>query len=200
MSFLITGFIAGLALIVAIGAQNAYVLRQGLRREHVLPVVAVCALADAALIVAGVAGLGAIIEAQPMALNIIRYSGAAFLIYHGVAALGRMLRPEHLVPAEDQGTSLQVALFTVAGFTFLNPHVYLDTVILLGALANQAGEGRWLFAFGAVIASLVWFFGLGYGARLLAPVFARPKAWQILDGFIALVMLSIALTLLLTKP
>jgi L-lysine exporter family protein LysE/ArgO len=199
MSYLVTGFIAGLALIVAIGAQNAFLLRQGLRREHVLPLVAFCALADAGLIVAGVAGLGAIIEAQPVALHIIRYGGAAFLLYHGVDALRRMGRAEQMLAARGRGGSLKSALLTVAGFTFLNPHVYLDTVILLGALANQAGDGRWLFACGAAVASVVWFVGLGYGARLLAPIFARPAAWKLLDGFIALVMLALAATLLLTE-
>ena len=195
----ITGFITSLALIVAIGAQNAFILRQGLRREHVLPLLLFCATVDGLLIVAGVAGLGAVIEAEPLALNLIRYGGAAYLAYHGFDAVKRMRHAEHMSVSAGSGTSLKAALLTVAGFTFLNPHVYLDTVILLGALANQAGEARWVFAAGAVLASFVWFFGLGYGARLLTPVFAQPKAWQLLDGFIALVMFALALTLLFTQ-
>ena len=199
ISHFLTGFIASLALIVAIGAQNAFILRQGLRREHVLPLVAFCATADAVLILAGVAGLGAIIEAQPIALDFIRYGGAAFLAYHGWDAVKRMSKAEQMVVEAGSGITLKRALLTVAGFTFLNPHVYLDTVILLGALANQTGDMRWSFATGAALASFVWFIGLGYGARLLTPVFAKPKAWQILDGFIALVMFSLAAFLLLTE-
>ncbi len=196
---IITGFVASLALIVAIGAQNAFILRQGLRREHVFHLVAFCSIVDAALILAGVAGLGAIIEAQPIALDIIRYGGAAFLAYHGVDAVRRMARSEQMLVETGKGISLKKALLTVVGFTLLNPHVYLDTVILLGALANQVGEMRWYFAGGAVLASFVWFIGLGYGARLLTPVFAKPRAWQILDGFIALVMFSLAAFLLMTE-
>ena len=195
----VTGFVASLALIVAIGAQNAFILRQGLRREHVFPLVAFCATVDAALILAGVAGLGAIIEAQPMALDIIRFGGAAFLAYHGWDAVKRMGKAEQMLVEAGAGVTLKRALLTVAGFTLLNPHVYLDTVILLGALANQAGDMRWYFATGAALASFVWFIGLGYGARLLTPVFAKPKAWQILDGFIALVMFSLAMVLLVAE-
>lgn len=195
----VTGFVAGLALIVAIGAQNAFVLRQGLLREHVLPLVLFCAAADALLIVAGVAGLGALIEAEPMALNVIRYGGAAYLAYHGYDALKRMWHSEKMAVTAGSGVNLKTALLMVAGFTFLNPHVYLDTVILLGALANQVGGMRWAFATGAALASVVWFFALGYGARLLTPAFAKPLAWKILDGLIALVMLGLALTLLLTE-
>ena len=195
----ITGFIASLALIVAIGAQNAFILRQGLLRAHVLPLLLFCAAVDGILILAGVAGLGAVIAAEPMALNAIRYGGAAYLVYHGYGAVKRMRHAEKMSVTAGSGTTLKAALLTVAGFTFLNPHVYLDTVILLGALANQAGEARWVFATGAVLASFVWFFGLGYGARLLTPVFAQPKAWKVLDGFIAFVMFALALTLLLTE-
>ena len=195
----VTGFVASLALIVAIGAQNAFILRQGLLREHVLPLVLFCAVADGVLILAGVAGLGAVIEAEPLALNVIRFGGAAYLAYHGYDAVRRMRHSEQMSVTVGAGTTLKAALLTVAGFTFLNPHVYLDTVILLGALANQAGDSRWVFATGAVFASFVWFFGLGYGARLLTPVFAQPKAWKALDGLIAFVMFALALTLLLTE-
>ena len=195
----VTGFVASLALIVAIGAQNAFILRQGLLREQVLPLVLFCATVDGILILTGVAGLGAIIEAEPLALNVIRFGGAAYLAYHGYDAVKRMRHSEQMSVAAGSGTTLKAALLTVAGFTFLNPHVYLDTVILLGALANQTGDGRWVFAVGAVVASFVWFFGLGYGARLLTPVFANPKAWKVLDGFIAFVMFALALTLLLTE-
>jgi L-lysine exporter family protein LysE/ArgO len=191
-----TGFLTGLSLIVAIGAQNAYVLRQGLRREHVGLVVAVCTFSDAALITAGVAGLGALVAEAPAILTVARWGGAAFLVVLAVAALRRAARPERLTPASDNPASRSSVLTTVFALTWLNPHVYLDTVVLLGSLAVQH-EPRWWFATGAVLGSLVWFTALGFGARALRPVFARPRAWQILDVLVAVVMASVAATLVL---
>jgi L-lysine exporter family protein LysE/ArgO len=195
---LIAGFLSGAALIIAIGAQNSFVLRQGIRREHVLPVVLVCASADALLIVLGIAGLGALIQRLPIALDIARYGGAAFLLAYGVAAARRALQAHDLLVDSGVGTSLKPAMATCLAFTFLNPHVYLDTVILLGSLASQRGDsGRWVFGGGAATASFVWFFALGYGARLLGPLFARPIAWRVLDSLIALIMWALGLGLLL---
>ncbi len=194
----LTGLLTGLSLIVAIGAQNAFVLRQGIRREHVAAVVAVCALADAALILAGVAGLGALIGGSATALEVVRIAGAAFLLVLAAAALRRATRTERLDPAAEAPAGLGAVVLTTFGLTFLNPHVYLDTVVLLGGLASRHGpEGRWLFAAGAVAGSVLWFSALGFGARRLAPVFARPRAWQVLDLLVAAVMATIAVSLLL---
>ena len=199
LTSLVAGFGTGLSLIVAIGAQNAFVLRQGIRREHVGAVAGLCALSDAALIVAGVLGIGTVVERAPVVLDIVRWGGVVFLLGYAVIALRRALRPEVLrAVADGAGTTLAAALTTAAALTFLNPHVYLDTVLLLGSIANQHGDdGRWDFATGAVLASLVWFFGLGYGARRLAPLFAKPVAWRVLDASIAAVMTLIALSLAL---
>jgi L-lysine exporter family protein LysE/ArgO len=194
----LAGFATGGSLIVAIGAQNTFVLRQGLRQEHVLPIVALCAAADAALIVAGVAGLGEFIQAAPGALAWLRLAGALFLAVYGWKALRRALVPHHAVVASGSPMTLQAAVVTTLAFTFLNPHVYLDTVVLVGALANQhQGAERWQFAAGAAAASVVWFSALGFGAKLLVPLFARPVTWRVLDASIALVMCSLAASLLL---
>lgn len=193
-----TGLLTGLSLIVAIGAQNAFVLRQGLLRQHVAPVVAVCAVADLALIAAGVAGLGVVVERAPATVEVVRWSGVAFLAGYGVRSLLTARRPGSLEAAGRGARSAGAAVATALALTFLNPHVYLDTVLLLGSIANQHGEGgRWVFAVGAAIGSFVWFFGLGYGARRLAPLFAKPSAWRVLDGLIAVVMTLIALSLAL---
>jgi L-lysine exporter family protein LysE/ArgO len=194
----VLGFSTSLVLIVAIGAQNAFVLRQGLRREHVLPVVALCGLSDAVLISAGVAGLGALVERSPALLAVARYGGALFLLGYAVLAMRRALAPSVLrVDGRATGLSLRGALAATLGFTFLNPHVYLDTVVLLGAIgAQQPAMERPAFVAGALLASLSWFFGLGYGARLLAPWFAKASAWRVLDAGIALTMASIAFGLL----
>jgi L-lysine exporter family protein LysE/ArgO len=190
---LLAGFATSLSLIVAIGAQNAFVLRQGLRREHILPVVLTCALSDALLISGGIAGLGALIEGSPTALNIAKYGGAAFLFTYAVIAARRAVHPEAMSPADHAPAALRSVVLTCLGFTYLNPHVYLDTVVLLGSLANQRGtDGRWLYGVGAVAASFGWFFALGFLARKLGPIFARPRAWQFLDGGIALVMATLA--------
>ena len=186
----------GLSLIVAIGAQNAFVLRQGLRREHVLAVVLVCALSDAVLILLGIAGAGAVIEAVPVVLTVVRYAGAAFLLVYGLLAARRALRPAVLTadgPAVR--ASLAATVGTTLALTWLNPHVYLDTVVLLGSIANTHGDGRWWFGVGAVLGSIIWFTALGYGARLLQPVFAKPAAWRVLDAVIAVVMVALAVSL-----
>lgn len=185
-----TGLGAGLALIIAIGAQNAFVLRQGIRGEHVGLVVLVCMLSDIVLIGAGIFGIGAVITAVPAVVVVIRLAGAAFLIAYAVLAARRAVRPGTLTVGKQQGAlSRKAALVTVLTLTWLNPHVYLDTVLLLGTLANQHGDLRWWFGAGAVLGSVIWFGALGLGARFLRPVFAKPGAWRVLDGLIAAVML-----------
>jgi L-lysine exporter family protein LysE/ArgO len=195
---LILGFIASFTLIAAIGAQNAFVLRQGIRREHVLPVVAMCTVSDIVLISAGIAGVGALISAHPSALNIAKFGGALFLVGYGLLAARRAWRPSSLSPSEKAPARLIEVLITCAALTFLNPHVYLDTVVLLGALANEHRDERWLFGVGAVTASAVWFVGLGFGARRLAGLFASPLTWRILDGLIAVMMIGLGVSLALT--
>lgn len=193
----VTGLAAGLTLIVAIGSQNAFVLRQGLRRSHVALVVAVCAVSDLLLIALGVGGLGMIIERAPVLLEVIRWAGAAFLTGYAVLAARRAVRGEHLdATAGTATTSWQVALGTCLALTWLNPHVYLDTVLLLGSLASTHGTpGKWWFAAGAGVGSIIWFTALGVGARYLAPLFTRQWAWRLLDAMIAAVMLFLAVTL-----
>ena len=198
MNAALVGFVASLSLIVAIGAQNAFVLRQGIRDEHVLPVVIVCAASDLALIIAGVAGVGALVTSHPQAMTVARYGGAAFLIGYGLLAARRAIRPQVMTPSDAGPARLSAVLTTCLALTFLNPHVYLDTVVLLGTLANQQGEARWLFAAGAATASAVWFFGLGFGARRLAGLFANPGTWRVLDGIIAVIMLALGFSLLAT--
>jgi L-lysine exporter family protein LysE/ArgO len=191
------GLGTGLALIVAIGAQNAFVLRQGIRGEHVGPIVAVCAISDAVLIAAGVLGTGALITAAPAAVVVLRYVGAAFLVTYGVMAARRILKPQALVSAEPGSpragrSGLAAALATVLALTWLNPHVYLDTVLLLGSVANAQGAGlQWWFGAGAMLGSILWFCSLGFGAKLLRGFFARPASWRILDGGIAITMVGL---------
>ncbi|GAB3697176.1 LysE/ArgO family amino acid transporter [Mariniluteicoccus flavus] len=188
----------GLSLIVAIGAQNAFVLRQGLRREHVLPVVAICALSDLVLIAAGVAGVGALIEGVPWLVTVIRFAGAAFLIVYALLAFRRALSSEKLTTdTTGAGISLRRAVLTAMAFTWLNPHVYLDTVMLLGSVANAYAGHRWAFAVGAGTGSIVWFAGLGFGARALGGVFAKPRAWQVFDIVIGVIMLALGVRLAL---
>jgi L-lysine exporter family protein LysE/ArgO len=196
VSSFVPGFLLSLSLIVAIGAQNAFVLRQGLRREHVFWVCLTCGLSDAVLIAAGVAGFGALAEAAPWFETLMRYGGAAFLIVYGwrnaVSAWrgGEALQADSHAPA-----SLRKTVLTLLALTFLNPHVYLDTLVLLGSISAQY-EDRLSFGAGAVLASIVFFFALGYGARLLQPIFAKPLSWRVLDGIIALTMWAIAASLL----
>ena len=195
---LLKGFATSAALIIAIGAQNAFVLRCGLKREHVLAVVLVCALSDALLITLGVAGLGALIQGRPQWLAVARYGGALFLIVYGVLAARRALRSESLKPQDEPAMTLRAAIGTCLAFTYLNPHCWLDTVVLLGAIASPLPPSqRTWFGVGATLASFVWFFGLGYGARALRGLFERPIAWKFLDAGIALVMWGIAASLLL---
>jgi L-lysine exporter family protein LysE/ArgO len=194
----VQGMALGLGLIVAIGAQNAFVLRQGLRREHVLPVVAFCALADAALITAGVLGMAQALGERPGLARALALAGAAFLAVYGVQALRRARHPGRLQAAGGgAGASRGAALAQAAAFTLLNPHVYLDTVLLVGSIgAQQPAALRGWFVAGACTASLGWFTLLGFGARALAPWFARPRAWQWLDGAIGLTMAGLAVLLL----
>jgi L-lysine exporter family protein LysE/ArgO len=193
----IAGLGFGFSLIIAIGAQNAFVLRQGLRREHVLVVVAICALSDAVLIAVGVGGLGTLVQLAPWLLTVVRIAGAAFLLVYGLLAARRAFRPAALI-TDDAGrsTPLLATVGTVLALTWLNPHVYLDTVVLLGSVAGTHGDDRWWFGLGAAIGSILWFSALGFGARLLRPLFAKPIAWRVLDVIIAIVMIALAVSLL----
>ncbi|WP_062463125.1 LysE/ArgO family amino acid transporter [Demequina soli] len=209
----LAGLGLGLSLIVAIGAQNVFVLRQGLRRDRVGLVVLICALSDLVLIAAGVAGAGAAITSVPWLLTAARWAGAAFLLAYAVLAARRALRPEGERLAVDdapvagaaaspgppvavatRASSARTVALTCLALTWLNPHVYLDTVVLLGTVASTH-EARWLFAAGAMTGSVLWFTGLGFGARLLSGVLARPGAWRVLDGAIAVVMAVLAVSL-----
>ncbi|MEY9846875.1 LysE/ArgO family amino acid transporter [Streptacidiphilus sp. MAP5-3] len=201
LTALTAGFGTGLSLIVAIGAQNAFVLRQGIRREAVLPVVAICAVSDAALIACGVGGLGVVVTAWPGAMTAVRVVGVAFLLCYGVLAARRAFRaPDPSGPSGLEGGGPTVrsgrrAVLSCLAMTWLNPHVYLDTVLLLGAVAATHGTLRWQFGLGATLASLCWFAALGFGARLLEGFFRRPSSWRALDGLVAATMLLVALTL-----
>ncbi|OMH36723.1 LysE/ArgO family amino acid transporter [Tersicoccus sp. Bi-70] len=195
----LAGLGTGLGLIIAIGAQNTFVLRQGIRHEHVAVLVGLCLVSDVVLIAAGVAGLGALVTAVPAVLTVVRIVGAAFLLAYAVLAARRALHPGRLT-AEAGGGSLsrRRVLLTGAALTWLNPHVYLDTVLLVGSLAAVHGDtGRWWFGAGAMVASALWFVALGWGAGLLAGWFRRPATWRILDGAIAVVMAALGLRLLL---
>ncbi len=189
---LLSGLGFGLSLIVAIGAQNAFVLRQGLRGERVGAVVAICAVSDAVLIALGVAGAGALIQGVPELADGVRIGGAAFLLGYALLAARRAWRPGALEAGAAGGGPV---LVTALALTWLNPHVYLDTVVLLGSVAATHGDARWWFGLGAIAGSVLWFTGLGYGARLLRKPFARPAAWRVLDGAVALVMGAIGVSL-----
>jgi L-lysine exporter family protein LysE/ArgO len=226
LSSALAGIGLGLSLIVAIGAQNLFVLRQGLRREHVIAVAAICAASDAALIALGVSGVGLVLHAVPWLIDVVRWGGAAFLLVYGILAARRALRPDGQVldagagagsaggtgertdaaapgPSAVRGAAttarprLATVLLTCLALTWLNPHVYLDTVFLLGTVANTHGDGRWWFAAGAMVASVAWFFGLALGARYLGRWLSTPRAWRILDGIIAVVMIALAVGLVL---
>ncbi len=189
------GLLAGLGLIVAIGAQNAFVLRQGLRREHVGVVVAICMAADASLIALGTLGIGAVVEAAGWVLDVLRYGGAAYLLWFAFGSFRSAFRPHKL--EQDASRSAGSVVRTTLALTFLNPHVYLDTVVMLGTLANQHGGLRWAFACGAMLASVLWFSALGFGARLLSGPLGRPGTWRVVDALIGLVMVLLAVTLAL---
>lgn len=191
------GFLLGGSLIIAIGAQNAFILSMGLQKNHVFVLCLVCALSDAMLIALGVGGMGALVSANPPLLRIVAGAGALFLFAYSALSVRRALCPAALELAGGAPPSLGSALAQCLAFTFLNPHVYLDTVVLVGAYSTaHAGTAKLAFALGGMAASFVWFFGLGYGARLLAPLFARPVAWRILDGVIAVTMAALAIALL----
>jgi L-lysine exporter family protein LysE/ArgO len=198
LAALIAGFLLGGSLIIAIGAQNAFVLRQGLMRKYVLSIVLFCAISDATLIVLGVAGFGEAIKAAPSLLQAVTWGGAAFLFWYGFSAFRRALVPSKLETTVNSDISLKGAIAQCAAFTWANPHVYLDTVVLVGGISTSFGDNRWWYALGAVTASFVWFFGLGYGARLMTPLFAKPLAWKLLDIGIGCVMWLLALKLLMT--
>ncbi len=192
------GFGLGGSLIVAIGAQNAFVLRQGLRRHHPLPIAFLCFAVDAVLILAGGLGLGTLVQQNPEALFVVRWAGAAFLFAYAGLALKRAMFPSALTTEAHAAPSLKAALLTTLAVSIMNPHVYLDTVVLLGSLAGRYPvDLRWSFIGGALTASFVWFHGLAFGARWLAPLFARPGTWRVLDGAIALIMASLGASLVL---
>jgi L-lysine exporter family protein LysE/ArgO len=199
---MMTAYFSGLSLgfgsILAIGAQNAFVLRQGLRREHVFAICLVCALSDAALIAFGVSSFRLLVLAYPMLIEAMRYAGAAFLVVYGLrSGWAALVSRDTLEAAGDQAVSLGRALATCLAFTWLNPHVYLDTVVLLGSISTQFPDGKLGFALGAMSASVSFFFSLGYGARLLRPLFASALSWRLLNGATAAIMLTIAGRLLL---
>ena len=212
LSPLLAGLGLGFSLIIAIGAQNLFVLRQGLRREHVVLVAAICAISDAALIALGVSGVGLILHAVPWLVDVVRWAGAVFLVGYGLLAARRAWRPSgHTLETEGAGAAksdgapgavrvatkaLPVAL-TCLALTWLNPHVYLDTVFLLGTVANTHGDARWIFAAGAMAASIIWFFGLAFGARYLGRWLGTPRAWRILDAVIAVVMIVMGVSLVM---
>ncbi|MGO2067866.1 LysE/ArgO family amino acid transporter [Glutamicibacter arilaitensis] len=195
---LVFGFTTGLSLIVAIGSQNAFVLRQGIRKEHVLITALVCSLSDAILITAGASGMGALVERAPLLLVFARVGGFIFLLSYAIFAFRRAVKPEALKVSAIQGRTAKISVIgTVLALTWLNPHVYIDTVLLLGSIATSQAEGAAYFAVGAIVASFVWFFALAYAARFLAPFFAKPKAWQVLDVLVGLLMILFATTLIL---
>ena len=197
MSAFVPGFLLSLSLIVAIGAQNAFVLRQGLRREHVFWVCLTCGVSDAILIAAGVAGFGALAKAVPWFETVMRYGGAAFLIVYGAMNARSAWRGGNtLEAARADPKPLGRTLAVLLTITFFNPHVYLDTLVLIGSISAQYDD-RMAFGAGAMLASFVFFFALGYGARLLEPLFAKPVSWRVLDAVIALTMWAIAASLLL---
>ncbi len=214
MLTVLAGLGLGLSLIVAIGAQNVFVLRQGIRREHVLAVVVICALSDAVLIVAGVAGLGFLVSAAPWLIVVARWAGGLFLLCYGVLAARRAWRGgEQLrvdgpdAPASSSsgaggtatatGTRLAPVILTTLALTWLNPHVYLDTVLMLGSIAATHGAERWLFAAGAITASVLWFTALGFGARYLGRWLRTERSWRVLDALIAVVMITLAVSLVI---
>lgn len=193
------GLLAGLTLIIAIGSQNVFVLRQGIRREHVGAVVAVCIASDVVLISAGAGGLGALVRAMPEAVEVARWAGVAFLLGYAALAARRALRGGEALTADGsarsartRGTGRAAAVTTALALTWLNPHVYLDTVLLLGSIASTHGAQAWQFVLGALIGSTLWFTALGFGARSLGRFLSSPRSWQVLDGVVAVTMVAVA--------
>jgi L-lysine exporter family protein LysE/ArgO len=195
MVALLSGFLASLSLIIAIGAQNAFVIKQGLLRSHVTLVVIFCSVADAFFIVLGIGGLGTLVHSQPQILEYIRWFGVAYLTWFGIKSVRAALSNQTLKVEKTEEKSAIKVLLSLFTFTFLNPHVYLDTVILLGSIANQFSNHRWYFALGASIASVLWFTSIGYGARAASKYMTRPMFWKVLDSIIAFIMFSIAISL-----
>lgn len=195
---MIAGLLTGFSLIVAIGAQNAYVLRVGLTRHHVKLVVSICALADVFLIALGVGGIGTIVRLAPTALDILRWLGVGFLAIFALRSFARASRTETLVPSQLDRPTLNSVIASTLAFTFLNPHVYIDTVVLEGSIANQFGSMKWFFALGAAISSVLWFSALGFGSHYASRVMARPITWRILDIGIGLIVTGVAFNLAFT--
>jgi L-lysine exporter family protein LysE/ArgO len=193
------GFFTGLSLIIAIGAQNAFVIRQGLTRRFVFTVVAICTVIDASLIALGIGGLGAAIAGLPWLLEVIRWFGVAYLTWFGIKSLISATKNQTLDPTGVESKSVGKVITTVLAMSLLNPHVYLDTVIFVGGVGNTFGENRWSFALGAMLASLVWFTSIGYGAKAASRFMSKPLFWKILDGVIAVIMFSLAVTLVFFK-
>jgi len=189
------GFGTGLSLIGAIGAQNAFVLRQGIRRDAVLTVVAICALSDAVLIALGVAGVGTVVSAWPAAVTAIALIGGGFLLCYGFLAARRAFRPSAMPVDGGRTSSRRRTVLSCLAMTWLNPHVYLDTVLLLGIVAAGRGSLHWVFGLGAALASVCWFAALGFGARLLSGFFTRASSWRVLDGLVAATMVTLGVLL-----
>ena len=192
MFAIIPGLLAGLSLIIAIGAQNAFVIRQGLTKKFVLLTVLICAFSDALLIALGASGLGALIKSNKNVLELVRWFGVAYLIWFAFKSAKSALKKEVLNSAGEASADRKSVILTVLALTFLNPHVYLDTVILLGSISNQFGSDKWFFVIGAMLASLIWFTAIGFGAKSASKFMSRPIFWKILDSIIAAIMLSIA--------
>lgn len=196
MLVVLAGFGTSLSLIVAIGVQNAFVLRQGIRREAVLTVVAICGASDAVLIGLGVGGVGALVQAWPAAVTAVAVVGGLFLLAYGFLAAKRALKPSSMSMDGATTGSRKRAALTCLAMTWLNPHVYLDTILLLGSIAAGYGALRWDFAIGAVLASVSWFTAIGFGARLLTSFFTKPSSWRVLDGLVAATMVVVGVGLL----
>jgi L-lysine exporter family protein LysE/ArgO len=193
------GFFTGLSLIIAIGAQNAFVIRQGLTRQHVFKVVLLCSLSDALLIALGIGGLGQLIAGLPWLLEFIRWFGVAYLTWFGIKSVISATKDQTLVATGTENKSAAKVVTTVLALTFLNPHCYLDTVIFVGGIGNTFGDNRWFFAFGAMLASVVWFFSIGYGAKAASRFMAKPVFWKVLDSIIAVIMFTLAISLVFFK-
>ena len=199
MALVLAGFLTGFSLIVAMGAQNAYVLRMGITKSHVGLVVVLCCVSDGLLIALGIGGLGRIFRAVPVLLTICKWVGVAYLVFFAIATARRMFSTSGLTPERDDGLSRSNVVATTLALTWLNPHVYLDTVLLIGSVGNQYGAHRWWFGLGAALASVAWFCGLGFGARLLAPAMRRPQTWRILDGAIVVVLIVVAINVAMLR-
>lgn len=189
------GLLTSMSLIMAIGAQNAFVIRQALTRKHVLTMVLICAISDALLIFAGIAGLGAVIQGLPWLFEILRWFGVAYLTWFGINSLRSAFQGDALEATAAESKTKRQVVFALLGFTFLNPHVYLDTLILLGSIGTSFGEAKWIFAIGAAVGSVIWFFSIGFGAKAASRFMSKPIFWKVLDFAIAAVMFGVAIML-----